>query len=107
MRIGGYMKTKELLIKNGIHPNLQGFYAILLCVKYAREYLLKHGVPCSTTYYLYPKVAEALNTKPNRVERNIRHSIAKINSVEELKITKHPTNTQFIHALVVNSLGEK
>lgn len=100
------MKTKEILLKNGIYPNLNGFYAILLCVKYAKEYFLKNGKKCQTTKYLYPMVAETLKTTPSRIERNIRHIVNKIKNVEELKITKRPTNTQFIHALVVNSLGE-
>ena len=68
-------KVKEILFKNGIYPNLNGFYAILLCVKYAKEYFLENGTLCSTTKYLYPKVAEVLKTTPSRIERNLIHSL--------------------------------
>ena len=102
------MKIKEFLLESGVYPNRKGFYAIILCVKYAKEYFIKTGKKYVLSKELYPKVAEVLKTTSVSVERNIRYCIDRISEEKLTKfgINPNPTNSQFIHGLMINSLGE-
>lgn len=102
------MKTKEFLLESGVYPNRKGFYAIILSIKYAKEYFIKTGKKYVLSTELYPMVAEVLKTIPANVERNIRSCISKISNEQLAKggINPDPTNSEFIYGLMINSLGE-
>lgn len=80
-------------------------YEQMLC---ALEYLAEDHQVISTTRVLYPEVAKRCNTKPARIERNIREEIKAIwlygnqKRLNQLFINRNdcpPGNKEFLYTL--------
>jgi len=66
-------KLKKYLKSKNIRPNLRGYYYTLTAVEIIRKTKIKTNIQMMK---LYAAVAERHETKPSKVERNIRNLIA-------------------------------
>lgn len=65
-------EAEDILLDLGITPNIMGFGYIRDGVEMA---VMDQGVLSKMTTKLYPAIAEKNDSKPQRVERAIRHAI--------------------------------
>lgn len=97
--------VRMLLLDMGITPDMKGFDCICTAVKL----ITTDKDKCrSMMKYLYPKVAEIEVSSVSKVERNIRHAIAKAVSLDhgEMKnligispYKNKTTNSEFLFSL--------
>ena len=105
---GGFaMKRLEIeaeLLKLGAPAGRCGYAQMVS----ALEFIMQHEEIVSTTNSLYPYVAEQLNTRPPRVERNIREEInaiwshgnqARLNELFVNRTPYPPGSKEFLYTL--------
>ena len=72
-------KVEDVLIELGISPKLAGFDYICSAVRHINNNKGKQKRVCK----IYELVAEEIGTKPDRIEKCIRHAFSKVNTKSE------------------------
>ncbi len=105
-------RITSVFLTVGIPAHIKGYHFLRQAIKYV---IADESLVSRITKDLYPRVAEAFDTTPSKVERAIRHAIevawtrGKIENINKMfgfqVYTKHekPTNGEFI-ALVADKL---
>ena len=105
-------RVTSVFLTVGIPAHIKGYHYLRQAIKYV---IADESLVSRITKDLYPRVAEAFDTTPSKVERAIRHAIevawtrGKIENINKMfgfqVYTKHekPTNGEFI-ALVADKL---
>lgn len=103
--------TKALL-RSGINLKLKGFYYLKDCIHYIYTY---YNELSALTKVVYPHIAKLYDTQPEKVERSIRTALERAFSDSENRhfyemfalpsakksSGKHPSNREFIYAIVL------
>ncbi len=92
----------DLLRALNIKPNIKGYHYIKYMMEMCENDPTYHAKP--TTKEIYPDCAKRFDTKPNRVERAVRHAIEgsfdsdpeKYSEIFGGEFPKEPTNSEFI-----------